>query len=229
MILEILCHETTEIIDQLLFSQTSPERDFLTHFHIIVVNIHVKNPQVTYNPLPQKPITPIPLCNKFCEDFQLDTREGFIKYIELGIKKMDGNYNNLLNRLASMSEKISDLYSATLEMEGDSGNAKAIHDYFIKRVADVTGIYESFVNQPDKYIHFVRLDKFLSEKGWDSIQFIDAQFESLAWCNGLPEPSQMYNDKAIERYNKYLFKHKNHSQSEEPKVEGSLWSKINKL
>ena len=169
------------------------------------------------------------LCNQFCEDFQLDTREGFIKYIELGIKKMDGNYNNLLNRLSSMSEKISDLYSATLEMEDDSGNAKAIHDYFIKRVADVTGIYESFVNQPDKYIHFVRLDKFLSEKGWDPIQFIDAQFESLAWCNGLPEPSQMYNDKAIERYNKYLFKHKNHSQSEEPKVEGSLWSKINKL
>ena len=105
------------------------------------------------------------LCNQFCEDFQLDTREGFIKYIELGIKKMDGNYNNLLNRLSSMSEKISDLYSATLEMEDDSGNAKAIHDYFIKRVADVTGIYESFVNQPDKYIHFVRLDKFLSEKG----------------------------------------------------------------
>lgn len=169
------------------------------------------------------------LCNQFCEDFQLDTREGFIKYIELGIKKMDGNYNNLLNRLSSMSEKISDLYSATLEMEDDSGNAKAIHDYFIKRVADVTGIYESFVNQPDKYIHFVRLDKFLSEKGWDPTQFIDAQFESLAWCNGLPEPSQMYNDKAIERYNKYLFKHKNHSQSEEPKVDGSLWSKINKL
>lgn len=167
------------------------------------------------------------ICNTFCEDFQLDTREGFIKYIELGIKKMDGNYNNLLNRLASMSEKISDLYSATLEMEGDSGNAKAIHDYFIKRVADVTGIYESFVNQPDKYIHFVRLDKFLSEKGWDPTQFIDAQFESLAWCNGLPEPSQMYNDKAIERYNKYLFKHKNQSSSEAPKIEGSLWSKIN--
>ena len=39
---------------------------------------------------------------------------------------------------------------------------KRQHDYFIKRVADVTGIYESFVNQPDKYIHFVRLDKFLS-------------------------------------------------------------------
>lgn len=169
------------------------------------------------------------VCNNFCEDFKFDTREGFIKYIELGIKKMDGNYNNLLNRLSSMSEKISDLYSATLEMEDDSGNAKAIHDYFIKRVADVTGIYESFVNQPDKYIHFVRLDKFLSEKGWNPTQFIDAQFESLAWCNGLPEPSQMYNDKAIERYNKYLFKHKNHSQSEEPKVEGSLWSKINKL
>ena len=32
-----------------------------------------------------------------------------------------------------MSEKISDLYSATLEMEDDSGNAKAIHDYFMKK------------------------------------------------------------------------------------------------
>jgi len=37
----------------------------------------------------------------------------------------------------------------------------------------------------------------------------------------------MYNDKAIERYNKYLFKHKNQSSSEAPKIEGSLWSKIN--
>ena len=39
-----------------------------------------------------------------------------------------------------MWKKISDLYSATLEMEEDSGNAKVIYDYFIKRVADVTHI-----------------------------------------------------------------------------------------
>lgn len=169
------------------------------------------------------------VCNTFCEDFKFDTREGFIKYIETGLKRMT-DYRNVMQRLLSMQENITNQVDAEIELQhSDLELTKVIHDYFIKRVADVTGIYESFVNQPDKYIHFVRLDKFLSEKGWDPIQFIDAQFESLAWCNGLPEPSQMYNDKAIERYNKYLFKHKNHSQSEEPKVEGSLWSKINKL
>ena len=26
------------------------------------------------------------ICNTFCEDFKFDTREGFIKYIETGLK-----------------------------------------------------------------------------------------------------------------------------------------------
>ena len=69
----------------------------------------------------------------------------------------------------------------------------------------------------------------MGERDWNSIWFIDAQFESLAWCNGLPEPSQMYNEKAIERYNKYLYKNKNKQSLEaEPEVEGSLWDKIRK-
>lgn len=37
----------------------------------------------------------------------------------------------------------------------------------------------------------------------------------------------MYTDKAIERYNKYLYKYKNKQLLEgEPEVEGSLWDKI---
>lgn len=59
------------------------------------------------------------------------------------------------------------------------------------------------------------------------MKFIDAQFESLAWCNGLPELNQMYNDKAIERYNKYLYRNKGkQSLEDEPQVEGSLWDRI---
>ena len=27
---------------------------------------------------------------------------------------------------------------------------------------------------------------------WDYKDFIDAQFESLAWCNGLPDIAQLY-------------------------------------
>ena len=170
------------------------------------------------------------ICNTFCEDFKLDTREGFIKYIETGLKRMT-DYRNVMQRLLSMQENITNQVEAELELKGDKdpGFTKDIHDEFIKRVASVTGIYESYEHQPEKYVHFLRIHKLMDEKDWNVFQFLDAQFEALAWCNGLPEPSQMYNDKAIERYNKYLYKNKDKRTLDEPQVEGSLWSKINKL
>lgn len=167
------------------------------------------------------------ICNTFCEDFKLDTREGFIKYIETGLKRMT-DYRNVMQRLLSMQENITNQVEAELELKGDKdpGFTKDIHDEFIKRVASVTGIYESYEHQPEKYVHFLRIHNLMDEKDWNVFQFLDAQFEALAWCNGLPEPSQMYNDKAIERYNKYLYKNKDKRTLDEPQVEGSLWDKI---
>lgn len=168
------------------------------------------------------------VCNTFCEDFKFDTREGFIKYIETGLKRMT-DYRNVMQRLLSMQENITNQVEAELELKGDKdpGFTKDIHDEFIKRIASVTGIYESYEHQPEKYVHFLRIHNLMDEKDWNVFQFLDAQFEALAWCNGLPEPSQMYNDKAIERYNKYLYKNKSKQLlDDEPQVEGSLWDKI---
>lgn len=169
------------------------------------------------------------VCNTFCEDFKFDTREGFIKYIETGLKRMT-DYRNVMQRLLSMQENITNQVEAELELKGDKdpGFTKDIHDEFIKRVTSVTGIYESYEHQPEKYVHFLRIHNLMDEKDWNVFQFLDAQFEALAWCNGLPEPSQMYNDKAIERYNKYLYKNKDKRTLDEPQVEGSLWDKIRK-
>ena len=168
------------------------------------------------------------ICNTFCEDFKFDTREGFIKYIETGLKRMT-DYRNVMQRLLSMQENITNQIEAELELKEDKdpGFTKDIHDEFIKRVASVTGIYESYEHQPEKYVHFLRIHNLMDEKDWNVFQFLDAQFEALAWCNGLPEPSQMYNDKAIERYNKYLYKNKDKRTLDEPRVEGSLWDSIN--
>lgn len=168
------------------------------------------------------------ICNTFCEDFKFDTREGFIKYIETGLKRMT-DYRNVMQRLISMQDNITNQMDAEIELKGDKdpGFTKDIHDEFIKRVASVTGIYESYEHQPEKYVHFLRIHNLMDEKDWNVFQFLDAQFEALAWCNGLPEPSQMYNDKAIERYNKYLYKNKDKRTLDEPQVEGSLWEKIN--
>lgn len=167
------------------------------------------------------------ICNTFCEDFKLDTREGFIKYIETGLKRMT-DYRNVMQRLLSMQENITNQIDAELELQhSDLELTKEIHDYFIGKIAKATGIYESYENKPEKYVHFAKVGEFLKEEGWDYRTFIDAQFESLAWCNGLPDIAQMYTDKAIERYNKYLYKNKNKQLLEdEPIVEGSLWDKI---
>lgn len=168
------------------------------------------------------------ICNTFCEDFKFDTREGFIKYIETGLKRMT-DYRNVMQRLISMQDNITHQVDAEIELQySDSKLTKEIHDYFIGKIAKATGIYESYENQPEKYVHFAKVGEFLKEEGWDYKTFIDAQFESLAWCNGLPDIAQMYTDKAIERYNKYLYKYKNKkSLEEELEVEGSLWEKIN--
>lgn len=170
------------------------------------------------------------ICNTFCEDFKLDTREGFIKYIETGLKRMT-DYRNVMQRLLSMQENITNQIDAELELQhSDLELTKEIHDYFIGKIAKATGIYESYENKPEKYVHFAKVGEFLKEEGWDYRTFIDAQFESLAWCNGLPDIAQMYTDKAIERYNKYLYKNKNKNKQllgDEPMVEGSLWDSIN--
>lgn len=171
------------------------------------------------------------ICNIFCEDFGLESREGFIKYIELGIKRM-GDTKNITQRLIAMQDNITNQYSAELELkEYNLIYTKEIHDYFIGIVARNTGIYESYEKDLEKYIHFAKLGDFLKKKKWGYKTFIDAQFDALAWCNGLPEISQLYTDKAIERFNKYLFKNRDKvllEEEEDSQINGSLWDKINK-
>lgn len=168
------------------------------------------------------------VCNTFCQDFELDTREGFITYIEIGIHRMNNNHN-LLQRLISMADNITEQYAAQLDMQTDSDKqlTKSIHDYYVNRIADTTGIQESYEKQPEKYINFINLKNLLLERGWDYKIYIDAQFEGLAWCNGIPEIEQLCSDKSIQRLNKYLYKNKNH-RSQEPETKGSIWDLINK-
>lgn len=174
------------------------------------------------------------ICNTFCQDFELDTRAGFITYIELGIKRCNGNNRNLPQRLVAMAENINSNYESKVEVDSYlNGNSrisegvKYLHDYYVKYIANSTGILEEYMDNPEKYIHFCRIHELLVNKGWAFKEYIDAQFEALSFCNGIPTLDQMYGDKAIERFNKYLYK-KQHSKkgSDTPEVEGSLWDKI---
>jgi hypothetical protein len=166
------------------------------------------------------------VCNSFCEEFGFENiREGFITYMEIGIK-ITTSSRNLLTKLISMSEVITEYYGTLLDLKEDTKPrvTKSIHDYYVRCIASNTGITENYTDQPAKYIHFFNLRKFLEEKDWGYEGFIDAQFEALSFCNGIPPLETLYGDKAIERYNKWLYK--NSATTSIPRVSGSLWDSI---
>lgn len=175
------------------------------------------------------------ICNTFCNDFKLDTRAGFITYIEMGIKRINSN-RNLLQKLINMAESLTIIYESKVEVDeaitSDSvrRGILQVHDIYVKYIANFTGIYEDFKDKPDKYVHFCRTYQLINKNKWGIKEYITAQFEALAFCNGVPPVESLYGDKAIERFNKYRYSKKSSLNEGEstPVVEGSLWSKINR-
>lgn len=166
------------------------------------------------------------VCNNFCETFEFKTpREGFITYMEIGLKMMSSTRNTLV-KLISMSESITEMFEAKLEIKKDKDPQLTwvIHNYYVRRIAENTGITENYIDSPNKYVHFLHLKDFLKERGWEFAGFIEAQFEALAFCNGIPPLETLYGEKSIERYNKWLYK--NNTSTSIPKVSGSLWDSI---
>lgn len=169
------------------------------------------------------------ICNTFCNDFNLDRREGYITYMKWGFKRMKetgGSYRNSLQRLVSYSSNISEAYASWKESlrDTDPRRTLAVHNYYCKIIADRTGLKVNYENSAD-YVFFKRVRESCDTKLYDYREWIDAQFEGLAWCNGIPEPSKLIGDKANEYFMKFKYKY-NLTKDSQPKVEGSLWSKI---
>lgn len=166
------------------------------------------------------------LCNQFCEDFNLSTREGFIKYIELGLGKIQ-SMRSYIGKLINMYETISQEYESVSNLkEDDSPNyTMELHDAFVNKIADRTGLYEPFKEKPEKMLCFYLARIMCDNMGVDYQTFIDAQFDAFDWCNGIPTPESLTTDKAKERLNKYLYQNKITVQ---PQVKKDFWNQLKK-
>ena len=162
--------------------------------------------------------------NKFAQDYNFDSiRAAYIAYLETGIRRMDGNYKSFSFRLLQMFENICSEWEAKELIKGDkdSGFTERIYKYYTKKIADATGIYENsnIKDNPAKYMEFMKVNQLLhNNPSWGMEEFIDAQFEALAFCNGIPEPHSLHGDTAIDRYKKYIYK----STGDAPKVQGGI-------
>ncbi|MCM1438819.1 MAG: cysteine/serine-rich nuclear protein [Roseburia sp.] len=167
-------------------------------------------------------------CNIFCQDFGLETREGYIQYIKIGFNRMGRTLRNFLPRLVSMSQNISDDYKAQKDLlQDDNIEATAeVHDYYASVIAERTGLKVDYKDQPEVYIYFKALRDFCEKNNISYENWIDAQFDALEWCNSMPEPSRLLGDKPYQYYVKFMYKHKSPVSTSTPKVKGSLWDQI---
>ena len=164
------------------------------------------------------------ICNQFAETYNFENvREAFITYITICFNRMGRNLRNWLPRLISMSENVFNYYGSLQESRDDNNPRETARLY-------ATGIVESrsLEENPEQHLDFIQLRKLLESQGWDGEDFIEAQFEAMAWCNGIPETHNLYGQKAIDRYQKYIYKQGNNAQHSEPKVSGSIWDLMNK-
>jgi hypothetical protein len=140
----------------------------------------------------------------FCNDFGLEPKTGIQEYIRLGIAKMS---KFSLNRFPMIHEGICMDYEATLLIHNDSHRDEtlAMHTYYCEILLVRTGLPESYLQTPHKYLCFVKATDLCLERGIKVTDYVDAQFEGLAWTSNPPDPGQLIGENALRRFTKYAF------------------------
>ena len=166
------------------------------------------------------------LCNQFCEDFELSKRAGYIAYIQICFSKIS-SFRAYISKFISMYESIciEYEYKKSLDNDDNKSGTKFIHDYFVTKIADKTGIHEPYYNNIIKMFAFYKARLLCDQYNVSYEDFIDAQFEALDWCQGMPSPESLNTDKSKERLQKYLYEN-NIKTKKGLKQEDEFWQQL---
>lgn len=149
------------------------------------------------------------VCNQFSEEFDLEKREGYIKYIKYGMKKISST-RQIVTKLINMQESISQEFEFIHDISEDENprETREIHDLYVDLIFKKTGLHEPLIDKPQKYVNFIKVRKLTDELDLPYDLYIESQFQGLEWTDNYPEPTQLVSEKARERLNKYLYKNK---------------------
>lgn len=166
-------------------------------------------------------------CNQYCEVFSLPKKEGYTKYIEMGMKKIKSMYGYLV-KLNNMYESLVQQTQALREFGElvDSNAADEMHDIYVEQIASRTGIQESYRENPTKMVSFAKACDQAASMGCDIKTWIMAQFEALSFCNGIPTPEQLYGDTARERLIKFCYQNNIKLGETQKRISGDDWRAI---
>lgn len=142
--------------------------------------------------------------NDFLKSHHIETREGFVKYLNLALDRMT---KFSIYKMRSMNESIYDCILAQKEIEEDDSPkiTESLYLYYSTRISERTGINYNYHQFPEKYVYFIRCKEEALRIGANPKAFIIAQFEGMEYRNGIPDPLQLVGPKALERYTKYAY------------------------
>lgn len=169
------------------------------------------------------------ICIEFCNTFELEKKEGFIKYLNIAIPKISSSLN-FTGKLVNLAEKVYSIMEAEkliLEDE-DSSETKEIYNIYSKLIAEQNGLIINYDKDPTIYKHFIEVRRLTDEIDIPSDIYIKAQFHGLMWTDSYPEPQHLVGDKAMARLSKYMYENKIKASTHKSNTE-SFADKLKKL
>ncbi len=176
----------------------------------------------------------VPTITQFCQSYNLNPRAGYIKFVELGLNLMSKskkvNYNFCANWMLQKVDWILSTYQAEHILANDDNieGTRYVHDIYMDNVLERTGIHNTYIKDPVQYINFYKAREVADRVGVDYEIYIKAQFEALAFCNGIPRIDDLCTSKAQERLATYISKNNITIVKPEERVSTSVWDEFKK-
>jgi hypothetical protein len=145
------------------------------------------------------------LANQFAEEFGLTKKEAYTTYINIALSKMS---KFSLIKLNSMHEAICREYECLAEISQDTHphETEDAHNQYNMLLSEYGSLPQNWKKNPEKYSAFIKVVDICKENRIDIRAYIRAQFMGLEFAKSMPDPLQLVNDKALERWTKYAVK-----------------------
>ena len=145
---------------------------------------------------------------EFCEQYNYDPHEMIDDFIELAHKVMGKQFS--LHKFSYYRTRMLDYYHELYVIQNDPNKEETLRmmSFYLKLVNQMTRINLDDLKKRSVYYHFVLGSAEALKNNADVTDWVQAQFDAIAWADEIPEPSMMHNDRAVERYRKYLMKKK---------------------
>jgi len=144
------------------------------------------------------------LATSFCNEYGIELRAGYQRYITIGLTKMK---NFSIFKFKQLHAGICKEYEAIEKIEGDKNKelTKLAHQTYVDLVAERVGWSNGFEQHLEKYACFVEASQEAINIGVDVQDYIKAQFHGFDWLNTVPDPYQLTGTKALDRLQKYCY------------------------